>query len=170
LLIADNPAFLGSPFPKYEFSFNTSVTLFKYFRVGGLLDRRSGYKLYNSTEAFRCASFFNCQAANDPSTPLALQARGLASALGTDAGYIEDASFWKLRELSLTLIAPNSWIRERGISGLSLTIAGRNLKTWTNYTGLDPEINFTGSTNFTTADFLSQPPTKYWTARVNVNF
>ncbi|MGH7626385.1 MAG: TonB-dependent receptor domain-containing protein [Gemmatimonadaceae bacterium] len=170
LLIADNPKFLGSPFPKYEFSFNSSITIFKYFRVGGMLDRRSGYKLYNSTEAFRCASFFNCQAANDPTTPLALQARALASALGTDAGYIEDASFWKLRELSLTLIAPNSWIRDRGVSGLSLTIAGRNLKTWTNYTGLDPEINFTGSTNFTTADFLSQPPTKYWTARVNVNF
>src|SRR6185437_1546906 len=35
-------------------------------------------------------------------------ARGLASALGTDAGYIEDASFWKLRERQLAQLPERS--------------------------------------------------------------
>jgi hypothetical protein len=57
------------------------------------------------------------------------------------------------------------------VSGLSLTIAGRNLRTWTDYPGLDPEINETGSgSNYTQNEFGSQPQIRYWTARINVNF
>ena len=37
----------------------------------------------------------------------------------------------------------------------TLTIAGRNLHTWTNYTGLDPELNAGAQANFTTTDFLT---------------
>ena len=69
----------------------------------------------------------------------------MASLMGTDAGYIEDASFVKLRELSLTLLAPNDWARRVGSTNLSLTLAGRNLATWTDYTGFDPELNFNGT-------------------------
>jgi hypothetical protein len=53
---------------------------------------------------------------------------------------------------------------------LSLTLSGRNLATWTDYTGLDPEVTFAGAANFSQAEFLSQPPVRYYTARVNVNF
>lgn len=165
-----NDVYLGQPFPTNEFSFNGNLTLFKIFRLGALLDRRSGFKLYNSTEAFRCASFFNCEDIQKPGSPLGLQARAIASLMGSDAGYIEDASFWKLREVSITATAPRSWMRRLNATSVSLTVAGRNLHTWTKYTGLDPEINFTGSTNFTTADFLSQPPIRFWTARVDVVF
>lgn len=168
--LGSEEVFLGTPFPKYEFSINTTFTLFRYFRLSGLLDRRSGFKLYNSTEQFRCAVFTNCRAIQDPTAPIDQQARAIASMLGTDAGYMEDASFWKLREVSLTMTAPDAWSRRFGVNGLSLTVAGRNLHTWTNYTGLDPEINFTGAQNFTTADFLSQPPIRTWTARFNVTF
>jgi len=53
---------------------------------------------------------------------------------------------------------------------VSLTIAGRNLKTWTDFTGFDPEINSNPGANFSTSDFLTLPPTRNWTARVNVSF
>jgi hypothetical protein len=57
------------------------------------------------------------------------------------------------------------------VSNLSLTIAGRNLRTWTDYPGLDPEVNETGSAaNYTQNEFGSQPQIRYWTARINVNF
>ena len=49
--------------------------------------------------------------------------------------------FLKWRELAFTITPPQSWIqRLRGVRGLSLTIAGRNLKTWTDYPGLDPDL------------------------------
>jgi len=53
---------------------------------------------------------------------------------------------------------------------LSLTLAGRNLGTWTHYPGFDPEINGQGQANFSTRDFLTQPPVHYWIARINVSF
>jgi hypothetical protein len=53
---------------------------------------------------------------------------------------------------------------------MELSITGRNLHTWTNYTGFDPETNSTPGANFGTSDFLTLPPTRNWTARVTVNF
>jgi len=53
---------------------------------------------------------------------------------------------------------------------MSVTLAGRNLKTWTDYTGFDPEVNSSPSANFSTSDFLTQPPVRYWTTRINVSF
>jgi TonB-linked SusC/RagA family outer membrane protein len=165
--IGDKVAYLGNPLPKREISLNSNFTLFKYLRVGGVLDHRGGYKLYNATEQFRCVTFQTCQAAYDKKSPLEDQAARIASLLGTDAGYVEDASFVKLRELSLTLLAPNDWARRVRTSNLALTLAGRNLATWTDYKGFDPELNFNGSSNYSTADFLTQPPVRYFTARLS---
>ena len=165
--IGDNVAYLGNPLPKREVSLNTNFTMFKYFRLSGVIDHRGGYTLYNATEQFRCVTFQTCQAAYDKKAPLENQAARIASLLGTDAGYVEDASFIKLREIALTLLAPNDWSKRAGMSNLSLTLAGRNLATWTDYKGFDPELNFNGSSNFSTADFLTQPPVRYFTARLS---
>ena len=51
-----------------------------------------------------------------------------------------------------------------------MTIAGRNLATWTHYPGFDPEVNQAGQANFTQLEFLTQPPIHYWIARINVSF
>ena len=53
----------------------------------------------------------------------------------------------------------------------SLTVSGRNLGVWTDYTGMDPEINWNGSgDNFGISEFLTQPPVRYYTARINLTF
>ena len=113
---------------------------------------------------------------DDPSTPLAEQARVMASARAnfgldaSDAGFVEDGTFWKLREVSLTAQAPSSWARRLGVSDLALTLSGRNLGTWTDYTGFDPELNFNGTSNFSTAEFLTQPQVRYFTMRLSVGW
>jgi TonB-linked SusC/RagA family outer membrane protein len=166
--LGDTAVYLGSPFPTTEISLTSALTLMRWLKVTALLDYRGGYKQFNSTERFRCSSsFINCQSSFDPNTPLELQARAIASFMGSEAGYIEDASFWRLRELAFTLTAPQQWSQRIGMEGMSLTIAGRNLKTWTDYSGFDPEVNQFGFDNFATADFLTQPLTRVWTARLN---
>ena len=57
-----------------------------------------------------------------------------------------------------------------GASSLSFTVSGRNLVTWTNYKGADPELNTIGQFNYSVADFLTQPPVRYFIGRVNVTF
>ena len=82
----------------------------------------------------------------------------------------EPGWFIKMRELSLTLFAPDGWARAMRASRVSLTLAGRNLWTITDYSGVDPEVNAFGQDNFSTSDFESQPQVRYWTARLNLSF
>jgi hypothetical protein len=94
----------------------------------------------------------------------------IAYNLGTRAGYIEDASFWKLRELSATLDAPAALARRAGASGLTIAVVGRNLATWTKYSGFDPEVNAYGQSTFSVSDFNTQTPLRTWTARVALTY
>ncbi len=162
--------FQGTPFPTHGGTISTEVNLLRHFRVYGLLDGRFGNKLDNSTEGFRCG-FGICRGRRDPTASHAQQAAAIANVFyGLETGFFEDAGFVKLREVSLTYIAPAQWASRIGANALSFTLTGRNLATWTDYTGVDPELNTSGQTNFNTADFLTQPPVRYFIARVNVTF
>lgn len=164
--LGENSAYLGSPLPSREFSISPSLTLFGRVRMTALMNYRGGHRVYNAGSEFRCAVFVRCEEAYAPGSSLSLQARRVAGLLGTSAGYIEDASFWKLREVSVAFDAPADWARRLRASSLSLTLAGRNLATWTDYTGFDPEITFNGTSNYSTAEFFTQPPVRYLTARI----
>jgi outer membrane receptor protein involved in Fe transport len=176
VFVGDDAVFLGYSIPRNELSTNLGLTLFNNrVRLGGQLDYRGGFKANNFTEYFRCTSGAanNCNALNDATAPLAEQARvvaGRTAAFGaTGAGFIEDADFLKLRELSLTYYAPEGIARVLRVSRASFTLTGRNLATITGYKGIDPELNGNGQSDLP-IDFLTQPPVTYWTLRVNLGF
>ncbi|MCH7717458.1 MAG: SusC/RagA family TonB-linked outer membrane protein [Gemmatimonadetes bacterium] len=176
LTIADTTEFLGHSRPRHEVSFFNSFTISKRVRLSGLFDYRGGHKQQNLTGSFRCR-FNICQGLNDPAASLEEQARAQTQRVAnrTAAGFIEDAWFIKLRELSLTFFAPESWARALRSDRVNLTITGRNLFTITDYTGLDPEVqgqDDVGGANggFLGRDFLTQPPVRSFSARLNVTF
>jgi TonB-linked SusC/RagA family outer membrane protein len=78
------------------------------------------------------------------------------------AQFVEDGSFAKLREISLTYTLDNSMFKNlTGFSSADIRIAGRNLKTWTKYTGFDPEVNLGGAEFLTQGlDYFINPPTR----------
>ena len=163
--------YLGTPFATTDISFTPTLSFFEnQFVLKGLLNYRGGQKLYNNTGSWRNGNSNNREL-NDPNASLEDQARAVASKfLGTNAGYIEDASFWRLREISLTYNAPGTFSSKLGFDRISLTLSGQNLGVWTDYSGLDPEISSEGQANFTTEEFLSQPPVRSWKARLNLSF
>lgn len=170
ITFGDSAVYFGNPSPTHQFSVSPTVTFFKNFRVTALFDHKGGQKLLNLTRRFRCA-LGNCQENFDPNSSLADQAAAIATTVSsTDAGYIEDATFTKLRELSFTVTFPQRVATAFRARNIDLTLAGRNLHTWTNYRGFDPEVNSTPDANFGTSDFLTLPPNRTWTARFNVNF
>ena len=59
---------------------------------------------------------------------------------------IVDASFAKLRELSASYTLPDRWAATLRASRASVSIAGRELHTWTRYGGLEPEATYLGGT------------------------
>jgi hypothetical protein len=151
--------YLGSSIPRFEMFVAPKLVLFGRVHVSALLDYRSGFKQFNQTAASRCGSG-RCRAAVDPTAPLGEQARvvaGISRVSGgfdADAGYVEDATFAKLREAAVSVNLPRSWTS--GLGRASLTLAGRNLATWTGYTGLDPEISGSGPLGFAQVETFNQ--------------
>ncbi len=170
-IVGTEAVYLGTPFATTELSFMPALSFFKdQIVLTGLLSYRGGQKLYNNTGAWRNGNS-NTEELNSADATLEGQARAVASKFyGTNAGYIEDASFWRLREVSLTFNAPSKWLSSVALSRLSLTLSGLNLGLWTEYSGLDPEISSVGQSNFVTQEFLSQPPIRMWKARLNLSF
>ncbi|MFL5580563.1 MAG: SusC/RagA family TonB-linked outer membrane protein [Gemmatimonadaceae bacterium] len=171
VVLSDSLQFIGTPLPSRELNLNGTLTLFNNVRVQALINHRGGQHLFNSTEEFRCSTTVTCRAVMDRTTPLAEQARAAARLMGTVGPFIEKADFTRLSELSVTFDLPARVVGQLSkIRGASLTLAGRNLALWTDYSGFDPEVNSNASGIFTTSDFLAQPPTRQFSARVNFNF
>ncbi len=85
--------------------------------------------------------------------------RGIAILpLLSDVWYSYDASFIRLKNLSLSWQLPAQWLQHAHIQTARLYFQGQNLLTITNYTGLDPENRST----------RSLPPLQLWTVGVNM--
>jgi hypothetical protein len=172
VVLSDTAVYLGNPLGRTELAITPSVTLFNWLNIRALFDHRGGLTLNNSTEFFRCsASGALCQGIETKTASLLEQAKAISTRMGGVRGaYMENANFTKLRELSFTVTLPQAFATSIRATNASITLSGRNLHTWTKYTGLDPELNTSSASNFNTADFLTQPPTKYWVGRVNLTF
>ena len=170
--VAEEAQFLGYSQPRYEVSLSNSFGfLDQRLRLTTLFDYKGGHKLYNNTERIRCASRNNCEGLMNPDASLEEQARVIAlreHPSSTLAGFIEDASFIRLREVAVTASAPESWAARFNGRSLSATLAARNLAVWTDYSGIDPESNY--GQNNTPSDFQTAPPPSYVTLRINVGF
>ena len=84
--------------------------------------------------------------------------------------FAEDAGYTKLREISIAYSADQALIRRFGFSSVDLRIAGRNLHTWTGYSGLDPETNLAGASALLQGyDFFNMPQTRSFVITVGLN-
>jgi outer membrane receptor protein involved in Fe transport len=178
VVVSDTAEYQGRQLPHTEMSFSPGIDLFgNVIRLTANVDHKGGFKLLNATERIRCQSRNNCRGLNDPTASLFEQARNVAlrdHPTRTQGGYIEKGDYTKLREVAITFNVPKQWNlgRAMGAERLSLTFAGRNLKTWTDYSGIDPESAYFegGGGNDIQTDFQTAAPPRYWTLRLNVGF
>jgi hypothetical protein len=87
--------------------------------------------------------------------------------------YIEDGSFVKLREVSLGYQLPQNMLsRIPGqVQNARIALSGRNVLTWTNYTGLDPEVsNFGNQPIARSVDVAPFPPSRSFWLSFNLGF
>jgi TonB-linked SusC/RagA family outer membrane protein len=90
---------------------------------------------------------------------------------GPSEQFMEDGGFVKLREISLTFSLTQGLIKNlTGFSSMDVRFAGRNLKTWSHYRGLDPEINNAGSEYLTQGlDWFANPHTRSFVLSFSLN-
>ena len=152
---------------------NTALTFLNgHVRLGRQVDYRGGHLVDNSIENFRCTPVLNCRGLVDRTAPLDEQARARRCSTWAptrlrSSSRAGSSSCGRCRSPSSL---PDRWAHAFRSDQMSLTFAGRNLGTITDYTGVDPEVNAFGQDNFSSSDFESQPQVTYWTARLNIGF
>ncbi|MCY7378219.1 MAG: SusC/RagA family TonB-linked outer membrane protein [Gemmatimonadaceae bacterium] len=156
----------GDAAPNFTMGFTNEFT-WKSLRLSTLFDWQKGGNLVNVTKNVFDAFGLAPDVADGGLARINLNdTQGIAQ-------YIEDASFVKLREVALGYDLPASWISRLGGKprSVKLELSGRNLLTWTRYTGADPEVSNFGNQQISRfIDLAPFPPSRSFFLTVDVGF
>ncbi|MDB4905273.1 MAG: hypothetical protein JWO05_57 [Gemmatimonadetes bacterium] len=137
--------YLGRSVPPVEGSFSTTVTAFQRFHVYGMLDFKNGHKKLDGNTRVRCTVNSRCEENFAPQNFQndAVRIAEIYSSRTYLDFLITKANFARIRELSASYSIPDQLVqRFARAQRAEIAISGRNLKTWTKYTGTDPEGTF----------------------------
>jgi ferric enterobactin receptor len=87
--------------------------------------------------------------------------------------FITSVNWLKLRSVSLTYDFTSLLSKQKIFKGISATVTGTNLLTWTNYKGMDPEVSVaggTGGSGSTGVDYLGVPAVASFTFGIDLKF
>jgi outer membrane receptor protein involved in Fe transport len=90
--------------------------------------------------------------------------------VGPSEQFIEDASWVRLRELTVAYSLPRNLLNKTPFKRVEVGVTGRNLWLSTPYTGIDPETNLAGSGNLQGLDYFQMPNTRSVNFNVNLGF
>jgi TonB-dependent starch-binding outer membrane protein SusC len=182
-LVRDSLEFQGNFLPSFEGTFSNTFTVMRNLRVTGQVDWKSDFYTYNNSAQFRERQMGTGERwvrRNELLTdeerirrfgPFINSETGAAISTGNVwEEYVEAADFVRLRELALTYTLPDNFARMLRTTSASVTLAGRNLALWTDYSGTDPELDSSADLEFSRSDFLTVPQPRRWVARVNLQF
>lgn len=156
---------LGSSRPDFNVTFSNQFR-WKGLTLYGLLDAAVGREVYNQTRQWanspktRGAGTSFADAVGEPEgmkKPVSYYSSWTYHANNVNDYFVEDGSYLKIRELSLSYQLPQSVLQGipwagQAFDGATVSVLGRNLLTFTDYSGYDPEVGFgnaTGSTGQT---------------------
>jgi TonB-linked SusC/RagA family outer membrane protein len=84
--------------------------------------------------------------------------------------FIEDGSWVRLRDISLSYTVPSPIVSKIGARNASVSLYGRNLLLFTAYRGVDPETNLYGPNSSLGVDAFGTPNTKSVGMSLNLTF
>jgi hypothetical protein len=162
--------------PKWQLSWSNNLTFLNNFEFSFLFHH--SHKNFNSslnhelTDEGGTAPDWSVK--NKDGVPLGI-ARQLGQPGVTTRQFIEDATFTKLREVSLYYTVPKSALAGNKILGsleqIRVGVSAQNVFVWTNYFGYDPEgANFGNRPTIAPVDLLSFPSARRVYFHFNVNF
>lgn len=194
-----NQRILGNSQPKWLGGF-TNTFSYKSFSLSFLFETQQGQYRYNQLGNFMAAFgiakytedrttskvFPGVLANGSPNTQMVYLGMGKAPAPDTrDYGngyyrnihrtvsepYVEDASWTRLRNLSLSYKLPAKILPANLIKDATVTFTGNNLILWTKYSGFDPETSsFSAGSNADGFTGFAYPAVRSYLFSINVNF
>jgi len=170
---------IGNAQPDFTWGLNNSLT-FKNFTLSFFFQGSQGNQLINQN----LGDLANLNGKQNilrevglnrwtPQNPSNEYARAYSDANDNvfSSRFIEDASYLRLKNLTLGYNLPASALRKLRVSNIRLYLSGSNLWTVTDYRGYDPEGNaYGGTTDIVGVDFGGYPQARVYTVGLNVGF
>jgi TonB-linked SusC/RagA family outer membrane protein len=163
-LTADESGAIGNAMPDWIGGIRNTFT-WKGISISALIDTRQGGDIYNLDEYYTKA-YGTSWLTRDREHPIVV--KGIRQSDGqpnttqitdyrtywsnnsnVDEANVQDASFIRLRDVSISYDLPKSLLNKISLKGLVFTVSGRNLwlKASDSFTGSDPESSLYGSGN-----------------------
>jgi hypothetical protein len=176
--------FIGSVFPEKIIGLGTTMTFLQSFRLDALGEfQRGGHNI--NYIGYQNALRGVWRACIPIQKKIIAAMEGDASALNdvraidrarcavdrtqqNSEYWLESADFFKLRHVSLTYTLPARWLR--GVRSAAVTVAGRNLWTSTDYSGLDPESADQSDDTFARREYYQLPSMRTFTTSIRLSF
>lgn len=175
---------VGQPIPEHTGGLRLNATLFENLSLSAFAEYALGHQVFNSTAGFG-AGTGGYPIRNELAAQLGQLTPGTAEYIDVAeryartntnfaANFVEDADWLKLREISVRYNFTDLLQNAAGvtpINNFTVGLAGRNLFTFTKYSGPDPEVNFTGGRGLIRGqDFLTLPQSRQFQVSVTLGF
>lgn len=189
-VLSGNLVKIGSYMPKYQMSFGLGATIYKRIKANIMFDYKNGGYLYSRTKDI--VEFLGSGATTvinnreDYVIPNTVNLVGGSYVANTTAASVQDwmtqqsdaennmidASYFKLRELSLYYSIPMTSKITKYVKGIDIGLFGNNLFLWTPSENkyVDPEINSFGTGNIQGFDYSNIPSVRSIGANIKLTF
>ncbi len=172
----------GTPMPKFQGGFATDLR-YRSFSLKGNFSYLSGNKIFNYFRRYVDHDLqetqFNVMMPRDDyrlwqkpgdiaTKPLPQNAR---NSFDPSTRFIDDGSFLKVRNITLSYELPQQAISKLKLSGMTVSLAGDNVWTFTNFWGQDPEVSIDpGSGNLPGYAEFKYPNNRQYVISLNIRF
>ena len=171
---------IGNPNPKHFGGFSNNFE-YKGFSIDVLFTWSYGNNIYNKNKidglgaevAYRnqLGALRDAWTPENPSnTMYAIKGRSDAGASRTSTFFIEDGSYLRLQNISLSYNLNKNLAKKLKLSNVKLFVSLNNVHVWTKYTGFDPEVSVGNNALTKGIDFASYPRSKNARIGVSVTF
>ncbi len=166
--------FIGSWIPDFVYGFNLNVG-YKGINLSADFAGQNGNSIYNGKQAIRFSTLNFEDRFNDRWTGEGTSntdPRASLSGINYQPSdyFVEDASFLKLRTLTINYQIPSNLLEKISFNSASIFVRGTNLFIWTDYSGYTPEIGSGDSALGGVIDNGIYPTTRVVSAGLNATF
>ncbi len=168
---ANSKYYLGSRIPTLYGSLATDFS-WKGFDLNILTTYSIGGKIYDSLYAGSMNNMYYNNAWNEhalrrwqkPGDITDVPRIEVAGSYATNDRFLVDASYFAIKNITLGYTLPKSWLNKVNMNSVRVFASVDNLALFTHLQGMDPQYNFSGSTDY------AYTPNKTWSLGVEVNF
>ncbi|WP_378187011.1 SusC/RagA family TonB-linked outer membrane protein [Aquimarina sp. W85] len=180
---AEDRTIIGNPNPDYTFGITNNFS-YKNFDLNIFIQGSQGGDIFNMTnvqlfngDANTTVDYFN-NAWTPSNTNTDTPRVGNNSNREISSRFVEDGSYIRLKNIALGYNLPSDITEKLGMQNIRLSLSAQNLLTITDYSGLDPEVNYFGASgnNNTSSntvqgfDFGNYPTVRSVNFSVNLKF